>query len=188
VDTLASHVLTGVVSFAVALALIWLSPKAKLVWWSPHLFRFDLVLPQGEGNPTVNASLYTHAITIQNIGRRAAEGIEIIHSRKPDLFRLQPARDFTESTNPQGSHVLHLNTLGPKEWFTIEFLSYTLQPETPGIRSNAGMAQLIPIGFNRVLPRWKICGIWLLIFSGIGLWAYWLIRTGEFVLGARLLR
>src|ERR1039458_9945331 len=158
------------------MALIWLAPKAKLVWWSPHQFLFSIQMPpQTEGGTPWNALLRTHAITIQNQGRQPAHNIEIIHQRKPDLFQLSPSLDFRESFSPQGSHIVRVDALGPREFFTIEFLSYTSDPGLQVIRSNEGTAQPITVQFNRVLPRRSFYLGWALILTGACYWLYWLI-------------
>jgi len=174
VDTLAGYVATGIISLAVGLALRALEPKVKIVWWSPHQFLFQLQQPQ--------LVLLTHAITIQNMGRKTAEGIEIVHKSKPDFFKLQPALDYEESTTPAGEHVVRVKSLGPKEFFTIEFLSYATLPELLFIRSSAGHAKPIQIQPQRVFPRWFNLLATLLILIGFGFLVYWLLKVGLFVL------
>jgi len=66
VSDLAGYVATGVVSLGVGLLLRYLEPEVRLVWWSPHNFVFNLKDP-----PVV---LQTNSITIQNLGRKSAEG------------------------------------------------------------------------------------------------------------------
>lgn len=172
-DPLAGYVATGVVSLAVGLALRALEPKVKIVWWSPHQFLFQLKQPQ--------VALLTHAITIQNIGRKTAEGVEIVHKSRPDFFKLQPALDYEESTTPAGEHVVRVKSLGPKEFFTIEFLSYATLPELQFIRSAAGHAQPIQIQPQRVFPRWWNALAALMFLIGVGFVVYWLLRAGLFL-------
>lgn len=173
-DTLAGYVATGVVSLLVGLALRELESKVKIVYWSPHQFLFQI--------PTPRLDLFTHSITIQNIGRKAAEHVEIIHKRRPDFFKLQPALDYEESATPAGEHVVRVKSLGPKELFTIEFLSYATVPELQLIRSKAGQATSIPIQFYRVFPRWYRAILIGLFFIGLGFVIYWLLRATFFIL------
>jgi hypothetical protein len=174
-DSLASYVATGVVSLIVGLALRELEPKVKIVWWGAHQFLFEIPEPR-------RIDLLTQAITIQNIGRKSAEDVEIVHKRQPDFFKLWPALDYEESTTPAGEHVVRVKSLGPKEFFTIEFLSYATRPELQLIRSKAGQATLIPIQFQRVLPRWLRTISIGLLFIGLGFVVYWLLRAGVFIL------
>jgi len=78
-DSLTGYVATGLDMLIVGLLLRELEPRVKVVWWSPHQFQFQLPQP-----PNI---LLTHAITIQNIGRKKAEGIEIVHTSNPILHR-----------------------------------------------------------------------------------------------------
>ncbi|HVA84137.1 MAG TPA: hypothetical protein VNF28_04495 [Candidatus Binataceae bacterium] len=160
------------------LALHELEPKVKLVWWTPHAFLFQIRLPGASANAT--AGFLTDAITIQNIGRRSAERVEIVCATKPDLFKLQPPLDYQESNTPAGEHVIRIDSLGPKEFFTIEFLSYTSAVQVQIIRSSAGQAQAIPIQFNRVFPRWFNRVALVALLTGFGFWIYWLLRICEF--------
>lgn len=173
-ESLAGYIATGVVSLLVGLALRSLEPKVKILWWSPHQFLFQLTQP--------NLSLLTHAITIQNIGRKAAEGVEIVHKKRPDFFKLQPALDYAEDTTPAGEHIIRVGSLGPKEFFTIEMLSYVSIPELLFIRSEAGHAQVIQIQPQRIFPRWLNYLFLVLQVIGFGFVIYWLLRMGIFLL------
>ncbi len=102
-DSLTGYVATGLVMLIVGLLLRELEPKVKVVWWSPHQFQFQLPQP-----PNI---LLTHAITIQNIGRKKAEGIEIVHTSKPSFFQLQPPLNYVESYTPQGEHIVRVDSL-----------------------------------------------------------------------------
>ncbi len=172
-DSLAGYVVTGVISLAVGIALRALEPKVKIVWWNPHQFLFNL-------NPTL--ALFTHAMTIQNIGRKSAEGVEIGHKKRPDFFKLQPALDYEESATPSGEHIIRVKSLGPNEFFTVEFLSHTTLPELLFIRSTAGHAQFIQIQPQRVFPRWWNSFATLMFLIGLGFIIYWLLKAGIFIL------
>ncbi|MGA2412470.1 MAG: hypothetical protein ABSG46_19050 [Candidatus Binataceae bacterium] len=178
-NELAGYVLTGIVSLAVGLLLQELRPKVKLVFWVPHTFWFQIPLP--EGSDTASAALLTHAITIQNVGRKSAEGVEIVLRTKPDFFKLQPAMDYTESTTPAGEHLIRVKSLGPREFFTVEFLSYASHPAPLSIRSTAGLGREIPVQTNQSYSPWLGRFSWLFLLSGIGLWIYWLARVAVFV-------
>lgn len=173
-ESLAGYAATAVVMLIVGLLLRELEPKAKVVYWTPHQFLFQLTTPQ--------VSILTHAITIQNVGRKLAEGIEIVHKNKPDFFKLQPALDYEEDTTPAGEHVIRVKSLGRREFFTIQFLSHITVPELQYIRSTAGQAQPILTQFFRVYPKWVYTLLWILILVGSGFLTYWLVRVGIFVL------
>lgn len=96
-DELVGYVATGTVALAVGIMLTYLQPRAKVVYWSPHSFLFDLTQH--------NVQLQTDALTVQNIGRRTAEGIELVMDSRPDFFQFSPAVPYDEFTQ-EGSFVL----------------------------------------------------------------------------------
>src|SRR5690242_14091966 len=110
-DTLAGYVATGVVSLTVGILTRYLEPKAKLVYWLPHNFFFDLKQEK--------FVLLTNSLTIQNTGRRPAESVEVVHKERLDFFQISPSMPYTESQTPAGEHVITVPNLGPKEYFTI---------------------------------------------------------------------
>src|SRR5260370_10483491 len=132
----------------------FLRPKIKIRYWLSHSFIYTIpnnpaalaapALPAG--NPAApgaaaapapaNFALLTQSLTIQNFGRETAEWIEIVHQQKPDFFQLHPALNFNQNTSPIGQHLLRVESLAPKEFFTIQFLCYSHMPQLLFIRSN----------------------------------------------------
>src|SRR5712672_1024121 len=100
-DELAKIIVAAVTSFAGGYALKFVEPRSKVVWWSSHAFWFEL-------DRVNKTAVFTHALTVQNVGRKAASDIEIVHGSKPELFKLNPSLDFTERTTPDGQHITHI--------------------------------------------------------------------------------
>src|SRR4030067_2263996 len=115
-DNFAGYILTAVLSVLVGYLLQYLELKPKVVWWRTNEAFFHL--------KDQKIALYTHNITISNKGRRQAKNIEIIHRNKPDFFVLQPALNIEENKTPSGENIIRIQTLGPKELFTIRLRSY----------------------------------------------------------------
>jgi hypothetical protein len=172
-DSLVGYVATIVVALIVGYLSQFLQPRSKLLCWLPHNFTFEL---KKEG-----LVLVANSLTVQNVGRQAAEDIEIIHKSRPDFFQLSPAVAFEESTTPNDEHVIRLKALGPKEWVFLQLLSYKTVPVLQNVRSKDGQGQFIAIQPQRVFPRWRIVTLQLLFIVGAGTVAYWLIRSGIFV-------
>lgn len=128
----------------------------------------------------------TQAIVVQNFGRKPAEWVDIVHRRKPDFFQLYPSLNYTESTTPAGEHVLRINSVASKEWFTIQTLSYLTPPELLYIKSPVGHASLMPWMTVRRYPQAVYITMQLLMAVGAVVCAYWLIKGGAFLL--KLLR
>lgn len=175
-EQLGGYVATGVVMLAVGLLLRELAPKVKVVWWPAHGFTYNL------SDLTPPAVLRSDAYTIQNIGRRQAEFIEVAFKSKPDHFSLDPSLDYETSTTPSGDYVIQITSLGPKEFFTIQILSYATLPQPLYIRSEAGHARQLPVHWVRWHPQWVIWMIGVFTISGFGFLTYWAIKAIHFVL------
>lgn len=169
---LIKQITTGIITFVAGYLLKNFEPKAKVLWWSTHAFRFNLPNP-----PHPNALVFTRSITIQNVGRRIAENIEISHASLPGFFKLQPALDYTPTETPTGEHIIRVATLGPRQFFTIEFISFNEAPVLSYVKSADGLAQPIAIQPQRVWPRWYLTTIQALVLVGLGVSAYWIVRA-----------
>ena len=161
--------IAAVFSFTIGASLKFIKPKSKLVIWFPHNFLFQ------EVEPGVN--LHTQTYTIQNLGSDNAKIIDIVHRRRPDFFRLQPQLDYVEKTATGSEHIISINTLAPKEFFSLEILSYRNLPEFLYVRSNDGYAKPITFSLQRVLPKWAQYLLRLILgmgFATILYGIYWL--------------
>ena len=97
-----------------------------------------------------------------------------------------PAHGFTynlsDLTPPSGDYVIQITSLGPKEFFTIQILSYATLPQPLYIRSEAGHARQLPVHWVRWHPQWVIWMIGVFTISGFGFLTYWAIKAIHFVL------
>ncbi len=174
-DSLGGYIATIVVSLIAGYLSQFLQPRSKLVWWSPHNFVFDLKKEA--------ITLVSNSMSLQNLGRQAAEDIEIIHSLRPDFLQFSPAIAFEQSRTRDGQHVIRVKSLGPKEWVYLQLLSYkTAVPQLQSVRWKGGQGQWIPTQLQRLYPRWHSVGVRILLLIGGGTLAYWIIRAGSFVL------
>lgn len=168
-DGFGSEIATGVVMLIVGLLLRQLEPKSKLAYWLPHNFVFNL--------KEENVVLRTDSLTLQNLGRKTATDVEIIHQTRPDFFQFSTAVAFEESENPNGEHVIRVKHLGPKEFFNLQLMSYKTQPRLLNIRSAEGPATEIQIQLQRQIPKWlqKVAVVLLLV--GAGFILYWVVES-----------
>lgn len=172
---LAGIVATTVAGVAVGVLVPYLR-QATVCYWSPHSFLFQNVTD-------ANLSLRTDALTVQNTGRKMAENVEVVLTNQPDHFQVSPPLDYEEDTTADGKFVIRLPTLGPKEFTTIQALSY-VQPFTLlNVRSSAGAAEQIDFQIQRVFPTWVRALLALFLWVGFGFTAYWLIRAVAFLSG-----
>lgn len=196
-DSLAGYIATFCVSVAVGYVLQFLRPKVKLRYWISHNFLYTISAnplrlqalpsppttpPPAQPSQALTANLLTHSLTVQNFGRESAKSVEIVHRKRPEYFQFYPSLDYTETTTPAGEHVLRVDSVAPKEWFTIQFLSFLHQPELLYIRSSAeGHASPMPWKVVRQYSQWVNGILWMLMIIGSGFCAYWLIRVGIFL-------
>jgi len=108
--------------------------------------------------------------------------VEITHVQKPDFFQLQPALNYAEKISPTGEHTLRVESLAPKQFFTIQFLCYTHMPALGHIRSEAGYAKTMPWMTVIKYPFWVYAAGWLTMLAGTAFCAYWIVKGGIFVL------
>jgi len=188
-DTLAGYIASLAVGAIGSYLSQFLRPKVKIRYWQSHNFTYTIP-PNNPNALTISAPvaaagntpappalanflLLTQSLTIQNFGREKAAWVEIIHAARPDFFQLHPALDFTEHVSPTGEHTLRVQSLAPKEFFTIQFLCYTLPPNLSFIRSEAGHASPMPWMTVRKYPKLVYALIQLFLAIGIGSCVYW---------------
>jgi hypothetical protein len=188
--SLAGNIGSLCVGIAVAYLSQFVLPKIKILYWLSHNFMHSVPMGQPQqGAPPLNQQqlalpqaepqvfkILTHSITIQNFGRQTADWVEIVHRRRPDFFQLFPSLNYTEGTTPAGEHVLRVESLASKNWFTIQFLSYINMPEFLYIKSPAGFASPMNWMPVRKFPQWVYGILQVLILIGSGFCAYWLVR------------
>jgi hypothetical protein len=209
-DSLGRYIATACISGTVALLSRYLEPRTRIVFWQSHDFLYKIPTNQLPPQPVASAPrpsvaqpalpapgaaaaaapapvpffIRTQSVSIKNLGRKPAEWVEIVHAQRPDFFQLNPSLNYTEDVTPTGEHVIRVNSLAPKEFFTIQFLSYLNAPQPLYIRSAAGHASSIPVMAVRQYPRWVYYGVRGLLVIGGGFTVYSVIRTVEFLLRA----
>jgi hypothetical protein len=162
-DQLIPYIATGLVSLVVGLLLQRFQARPKLLYWVPKV------------------ALRTDSLTIQNTGRLPAHNIEIIHEQRPDHFQFSTALEYTESTTPDGRHIIKIPSLGSQEHINIQLLSHSQSPVLSNVRCAEGQAQLIQVHLQRIYPNWLLALVGLVILTGAGFTLYWLIKAIVFI-------
>ncbi len=153
------YILPILTSILAGYLLTYLQPKARIYYWSPHFFRFRL--PNEN-----NIEIQTDSLTIQNMGRKSAEDIEIILTHRPDHFQFQPPLEYSEELRAD-SFIIKLTRLVPKEYITLQLLNYrTSTPLLQTIRFSSGIAKNMPFQINRVFSKWLYSAMWILLLLG----------------------
>lgn len=169
-DPILKYIVTGMVSLTVGLLLQRFQAKPNLKYFLPGTFLFDVTNPE--------VSIRTDSLTIQNIGRKAAQNIEIIHKERPDHFQFSQAIGFEEESAPDGSHITKISSLGPKEFINIQYLSHTKPPTLLNVRSEEGPAGLIQVQLQRMYPQWFNVSATGLFLIGLGTVLYGVAKLG----------
>jgi hypothetical protein len=173
IENLQGYIATGIVSFVVGYFLIFLQPKAKLFFWAPHTFYFQLI--------DENVGILTQAITLQNLGRQSAKNIQIIFDKKPDFYAFEPKRDYIEKEE-KGQFLIMFDSLGPQEFVTLQMLSHkTMAPNLSNIRCESGIAKELKFQITKVFPAPIQYLTLLLIALGFGFLFYWVAMGVIFI-------
>lgn len=175
------YIISGVITLIIHLALKYVNPKSRLVYWQSHYFEFHVPLPNAEPPSPQTGILITHALTIQNIGTKPSDNIEIVHDSEPDFYKLFPALDYVQSKTPSGEYIVRVPRLAPQEFFSIEFLSYTHMPRLLYVRSENGHAKFIHIQPQQVRSKALLALVQILILVGSFVLAYMLYRIIVFL-------
>jgi len=160
------------VALVIGYLMRYVEPRSRVVHWFPAWFRFQVPLQDG-----TMASIWTHALSIQNVGWRAAAKVEIIHQARPQYFQLQPGVKFSESTNPTGEHVISIDSLGRGEFVTIQILSAGGQPpNVVGVKSADGQSRFTSTQQRFVIPKSRQWVLLLLLVVGFVTTASWVAQ------------
>ncbi|PMS17834.1 hypothetical protein C0Z18_18480 [Trinickia dabaoshanensis] len=126
-------------------------------------------------------TIRTSTLTVQNLGRKVAENVEIIHQQKPDHFQLFPQRNYSETTAPDGTHVVMIETLARREVIQMQVLSYARAPSLVTVRSKDGPGRNVPFQIYPQLPRSVLYAIQVIMLIGAMMTLYWFVRAALFL-------
>ncbi len=177
-EGLACYIITGLVSLVVGLLITRLQPKAKLVYWFPHVANFDI-----DADPGPPISFQTSALTVQNLGRRAAGDVQIILSGEPTDLQMYPIIPHEEHETEDGHFVLTIPRLAPREIVTLQIVGLGYFPALLNLRSDAGVAHQVPVEIQSINPAWLNSSVGALFLVGLGVTIYWVIRVAVLLIG-----
>ncbi|WP_175949572.1 hypothetical protein [Burkholderia vietnamiensis] len=176
-DRVLGAIITGVVGLVFWLIQRRLEPASNLGYWIPHSFLFNVPL----NNVPQPLALQVATLTVQNLGRKSAESLEIVHAVKPDHFQLHPKRAYDERQAPDGAHIISIESLGPKEVLQIQLLAYSQPPNLVGVRSKDGAAKQVRFQIIRALPRPVVMLFQTCMLIGALAILYWIVRAIIFI-------
>jgi hypothetical protein len=177
------------VPIALALAIGYLSryvePRSRIVHWFPRSVKFDVPIA-GAGGAQQNLQIWTHTLSIGNLGWRAAKDVQIIHKSRPQHFQLQPAVLFSEETNPTGEHVIRISSLARREFTFIHIISVGVQPPPVTVKSEDGRSKAMTTRQQFVIPKPRRIVFAGLIIIGFATTVYWVGRISARLVPALL--
>ncbi|VVE82350.1 hypothetical protein [Pandoraea sputorum] len=176
-DKVIGWIISGFIGLILWAIQRWLEPAAKLGYWIPHDFLFVVPL-EGQDKPL---HVQTSTLTVQNLGRKAAEKVEISHEAKPDHFHLHPRRNYEERIAPDGTHVISVESLGPKEVLQIQVLSHKTSPVLIGVRCSSGVAKSIRFQINKLTPKPILYAATGCMLLGAFMLIYWIVRAALYI-------
>jgi hypothetical protein len=170
-QTYSKEIVSVLVPITVAIVGYFLRPRAKMVWSVLH--NFVMITTEqwtdenGNAQPRT-AKIVTTSVHVENFGRDAATGVEIVLNWRPPHFNTWPQRHYEAGTNPEGRYVLKFGGFAPKEWLRIELLSISADnPEIVAVRFNEGLSSRIETRPQKLEPRWKMWLVIYLMLAGI---------------------
>lgn len=179
-DETLKAIITYVVTFAGGYLSRYIEPRSKLVHWFPGWVTFVVPLPTPPPGaaplPPATVNVSTHTLTIQNVGWRPANQIEILHGQAPQLFRFVPQVNFTQGVTPAGEHVITIASLAPREWVALHVLTVGNFPPLRTVRSAGGPSTLVTTRQTFVISKARRRVYQVLLILGSATAIYWLWR------------
>jgi hypothetical protein len=166
-----------------ALLLWFFRSRARIVWGRTHAFAFRIqpdppaVQPGQEPLPTPPEFLAnTASFFLANIGRVAANNVEITFNWQPQNHQVWPVRVYDTIVSPDGRFTLRFSTMAPHETFQIELLTVGKVPDLLNVRCVECIGKEIPMRPMRVLPNWLLATVWTLAFLGLAAIVYIILK------------
>jgi hypothetical protein len=141
---------SAVATILAVLLTHWLRGKVNLITFSPNSTSFELK-PDQPGAPAVHVR--SGQIIVQNLGRRAARTVQItsVPGGAPAGYVVLPSIVHTTRTGGRGEWILEIPFVAPKEIITVQILN---GPIIDSVRSEDGVARVVPVIHQRLFPRW----------------------------------
>ncbi len=146
INNLVSTALSVAGTLLILLISYYLEKKAKLVYYFQASSNF--VLPAIEGRSAVK--IYTHSIVLCNIGKQAAEQVEMYTNFKSTNFSIFPAvkHEVEELDNDDMTRIIKFDYIEPKTNIVVSFLyDYPFEHNLfiQRVRSKSGEAKQINV-------------------------------------------
>jgi hypothetical protein len=151
------------IAIATALLARFFQPKGKLIWSTSHQHYYSMRNLDGGHFP-----VRTQQLWVQNVGKAAIEGVEIILNYPPQHLEVWSPRAYDQQVLEDRRLVLTFPYLASNEFFTVSMLDTISDiPVVLSTRSKSGLGKQIEMGPQRLYPRW--IGLLLVLFACFGI-------------------
>lgn len=162
-ESLIAASLSVVATLGAVLIRHWLTGKVNLISFSPDSTFFEIGVEDVE-HPILQVR--SGQVMIQNLGRKAAEDVQIIAGARgiPAGYNIVPAVEHSSALTSKGQWLLEIPFIAPKELITIQILN---GPNIESIRCRGGAASFVPVIHQRLYPKWLTNLVGVLMTFGI---------------------
>lgn len=143
--------------------LLWLfRAKVKIIYGSTNWSLHQLNLP-GDQPPGLVSS---EKIYVQNVGRKSANSIELVFSRKPVSYKVWAPREHTERILPDGEYSITIPSLAPRELLIVDILSTGTRAELLSVNSPDCISKRVPFQPQRLFGNFMMLTVGYLMLAG----------------------
>lgn len=178
------EIVSLLVPFVTWLLNVGIRPRAKLIWTSPHSFKFLVQEPLRDADGNVlqpTQMVHTASIKVINTGRDTAHRVELVFNWKPPYLNLWPVRSYEEKSDGDQRHMLIFENLAPKEELGFEIMSINHDlPALLQVRSAECLAKNVGLMWFVSAPSWRIKTARFLVLLGFSA-AVWAVTLLQFL-------
>lgn len=179
------EIVSLLVPFVTWLLNVGIRPRAKLIWTSPHSFKFLVQEPLRDADGNVlqpTQMVHTASIKVINTGRDTAHRVELVFNWKPPYLNLWPVRSYEEKSDGDQRHMLIFENLAPKEELGFEIMSINHDlPALLQVRSAECLAKNVGLMWFVSAPSWRIKTARFLVLLGFSAAVYWAVTLLQFL-------
>lgn len=179
------EIVSLLVPFVTWLLNVGIRPRAKLIWTSPHSFKFLVQEPLRDADGNVlqpTQMVHTASIKVINTGRDTAHRVELVFNWKPPYLNLWPVRSYEEKRDGDQRHMLIFENLAPNEELGFEIMSINHDlPALLQVRSAECLAKNVGLMWFVSAPSWRIKTARFLVLLGFSAAVYWAVTLLQFL-------
>ncbi len=158
--------------------------KPYLMTYLGHASVFNTKTPDGK-----DMKVHTHAVVIQNLGRKPSKNVKIGHNILPPSFSVNPPSEYHINHLPDGTKEIHFPKVTPKERIFINYLYFppvVWQNINTYIKSDEGPAKRVNMQLTPIYPKIIRLLSVILFLMGLVFSIYLIAQLIEWLIGSFL--